>query len=137
MSRGGSGWWQGLKIGAGPIPIETDKGWLLFYHGVTNTCNGYVYSFGASLLDIDCPSKVLLRSKDYLLTPEKSYEISGNVPNVCFPCATLNDSETGRIAIYYGAADTYIAVAYTTVQKIYDRLLNTKEKVPGDDIEFR
>jgi beta-1,4-mannooligosaccharide/beta-1,4-mannosyl-N-acetylglucosamine phosphorylase len=120
MSKGGSGWWQGTKIGAGPVPIETTEGWLLFYHGVSGTCNGFVYSFGAVILDIDEPSKVLYRTRDYLLTPEKNYETTGFVPNVAFPCANLFDAETGRIAIYYGAADTYTAVAFTQV----DELLN-------------
>ena len=46
-----TGGWQSTKIGAGPIPIETDEGWLLFYHGVLTSCNGYVYAFGATLLD--------------------------------------------------------------------------------------
>ncbi len=55
MSRGGRGWWQGVKIGAGPTPIETSEGWLLFYHGVSTTCNGFVYSFGAVLLDLEEP----------------------------------------------------------------------------------
>jgi beta-1,4-mannooligosaccharide/beta-1,4-mannosyl-N-acetylglucosamine phosphorylase len=96
----------GTKIGAGPIPIETTEGWLLFYHSVSNTCNGFVYSFGAAILDIDKPWKVLYRTRDYLLTPEKPYETTGFVPNVTFPCANIYDAETGRIAIYYGAADT-------------------------------
>ncbi len=118
MAKGGSGWWQGTKIGAGPIPIETTEGWLLFYHGVSGTCNGFVYSFGAVILDIDNPSMVLYRTRDYLLTPEKSYETTGFVPNVAFPCANLYDAETGRIAIYYGAADTYTAIAFTQVDEL-------------------
>lgn len=118
MSKGGKGWWQGTKIGAGPVPIETTEGWLLFYHGVSGTCNGFVYSFGAVILDIDDPSKVLFRTSDYLLTPEKLYETSGFVPNVAFPCANLYDAATGRIAIYYGAADTYTAVAFCQVDEL-------------------
>ncbi len=118
MGKGGKGWWQGTKIGAGPVPIETTEGWLLFYHGVSGTCNGFVYSFGAVILDIDDPSKVLYRTSDYLLTPEKIYETSGFVPNVAFPCANLYDAETGRIAIYYGAADTYTAVAFCQVDEL-------------------
>lgn len=118
MGKGGSGWWQGTKIGAGPVPIETTEGWLLFYHGVSGTCNGFVYSFGAVILDIDDPSKVLYRTRDYLMTPEKLYETSGFVPNVLFPCANLYDAETGRIAIYYGAADTYTAVAFCQVDEL-------------------
>lgn len=93
-------WWENLKIGGGAAPIETDKGWLLFYHGVVNTCNGYVYSIGAAILDKDEPSKVLHRCSRYILAPEEWYEERGFVPNVCFPCATLHDSATGRIALY-------------------------------------
>ncbi len=118
MGKGGQGWWQGTKIGAGPIPIETREGWLLFYHGVSYTCNGFVYSFGAALLDLDDPGKVLFRTRDYLLTPEKPYETTGFVPNVAFPCANLYDAATGRIAVYYGAADTYTAIAFTQVDEL-------------------
>lgn len=120
MGKGGQGWWQGIKIGAGPVPIETTEGWLLFYHGVSTTCNGFVYSFGAVILDIDEPSKVLYRTRDYLLTPEKNYETIGFVPNVVFPCANLYDAATGKIAVYYGAADTYTAIAFTQVDELLD-----------------
>jgi beta-1,4-mannooligosaccharide/beta-1,4-mannosyl-N-acetylglucosamine phosphorylase len=118
MGRGGKNWWETTKIGAGPVPIETTEGWLLFYHGVTTTCNGFVYSMGAALLDLNEPSKVLYRTRDYLLTPEKEYETVGFVPNVAFPCAALFDADTGRIAIYYGAADTYTAIAFTQVDEL-------------------
>jgi beta-1,4-mannooligosaccharide/beta-1,4-mannosyl-N-acetylglucosamine phosphorylase len=137
MSRGGSGWWQSTKIGAGPVPIETDEGWLLLYHGVTTTCSGYVYSMGAAILDRDDPSIVKYRAADYLLTPEKIYETSGFVPNVVFPCATLHDAETGRIAIYYGAADTYVALAFTQVDEVVGFIKNNSEIVYGDDIEYK
>jgi beta-1,4-mannooligosaccharide/beta-1,4-mannosyl-N-acetylglucosamine phosphorylase len=118
MRKGGSGWWQGTKIGAGPIPIETKEGWLLFYHGVSGTCNGFVYSMGAVLLDLENPAKVLYRGRDYLLTPELPYETTGFVPNVLFPCAALVDAPTGRISIYYGAADTYTAMAHCQVDEV-------------------
>jgi len=132
MERGGSGWWQGLKIGGGPAPIETSEGWLLLYHGVANTCNGYVYSFGGAILDLDEPSMVKYRSRNYLLTPEKPYEEVGFVPNVVFPCATLHDPETGRITIYYGAADSVVAVAFTTVDILIDYIKSTSENVGRD-----
>jgi beta-1,4-mannooligosaccharide/beta-1,4-mannosyl-N-acetylglucosamine phosphorylase len=122
MGKGGNGWWQGTKIGAGPIPIETSEGWLMIYHGVSGTCNGFVYSFGAALLDINEPWKVKYRTRDYILTPEKHYETTGFVPNVAFPCAALADADTGRIAVYYGAADTYSAVAYTTIDDLMTEL---------------
>lgn len=120
MGRGYSQWWQSVKIGGGAAPIETSEGWLLFYHGVTGTCNGYVYSMGACILDKDNPAIVKHRCQTFILTPETWYEERGFVPNVVFPCAALTDAETGRIAIYYGAADSYVGLAFTTVDEIVD-----------------
>lgn len=137
MTKGGQGWWQGTKIGSGATPIETSEGWLMFYHGVSGTCNGFVYSMGAAILDKENPSKVLYRTRDYLLTPEKEYETTGFVPNVAFPCATLQDPETGRIAIYYGAADTYVAVAYAQVDELVKYIKENSELVDGDDVEYK
>ena len=108
--------WQCLKIGAGSVPFLTDDGWLMFYHGVIRTCNGYRYSLGAAVLDKDNPAKVLYRSRDYLLAPAAPYELVGDVPNVVFPCAALTDGE--RVAIYYGAADTTVCMAFGYVNEI-------------------
>ncbi len=121
MGKGGQ-WWQGTKIGAGPTPIETTEGWLLFYHGVINNCNGFVYSMGAALLDIDNPSKVLYRTNKYLLFPTTDYECAGFVPNVCFPCAAICDAPTGRIALYYGAADTCTCLCFCRVDEVLEFL---------------
>ncbi len=110
--------WQSLKVGAGPIPIETSEGWLLFYHGVLQSCCGYSYSIGAALLDLDDPAKVIARSNYYLLSPQKLYECVGDTPNVCFPCAALTDAATGRIAIYYGCADTVTSLAFCQVDEV-------------------
>ena len=112
--------WQSTKIGPGPIPIETDEGWLMIYHGVINTCNGFVYRMGIALLDLNEPWKVLARSKNYILAPWEQYECMGDVPNVVFPCAALHDKESGKIAIYYGCADTVTGLAFTTVDKLLD-----------------
>lgn len=127
MGKGGQGWWQGTKIGGGPVPVETTEGWLMFYHGVSGTCNGFVYSFGAVLFDINDPGKVLLRTRDYLLTPEKDYETAGFVPNVTFPCANIYDADTGRIAIYYGAADTYTALAFCQIDELLEYMKKNGE----------
>ena len=94
------------------------EGWLIFIHGVDRTCNGYVYSIGAMILDKDDPSKVLYRSSPFLMTPEEQYETVGFVPNVIFPTCTLVDAKTGRIALYYGSADTYTCLAFTTVDRV-------------------
>lgn len=116
--KGDESAWQCTKIGPGPVPIETDEGWLLIYHGVINTCNGFVYRMGCALLDINEPWKVLKRSAAYILGPQELYECVGDVPNVVFPCATLTDSDTGRIAIYYGCADTVTGLAFTTADEL-------------------
>lgn len=131
MGKSGN-WWENVKIGGGAAPIETDEGWLLFYHGVTGTCNGFVYSIGGAILDINEPSKVLYRCKTFLLTPEEWYEERGFVPNVCFPCATLQDADTGRIAIYYGAADSYVGLAFTTADEVVSYIKANSETSETD-----
>jgi beta-1,4-mannooligosaccharide/beta-1,4-mannosyl-N-acetylglucosamine phosphorylase len=113
-----NGGWQSTKIGAGPIPIETTEGWLLIYHGVLTSCNGFVYSAGAALLDIEKPWKVLYRTAPYILSPQTLYECVGDVPNVAFPCAALTDAATGRIAVYYGCADTVTGLAFCQVDEL-------------------
>lgn len=113
-------WWQSTKIGAGPSPIETSEGWLLFFHGVVTTCNGFIYSMSAALLDLDQPWKVIARCNQALLCPEAPYELSGFVPGVCFPVGCLCDAATGRIAIYYGAADTVSALCFCEADEIVD-----------------
>ena len=112
--------WQCMKIGAGPIPIETSEGWLIFHHGVLKSCNGYVYSFGSTLLDLEKPWKVLARSGPYLISPQMPYECMGDGPNVCFPCAALHDPVTGRVAVYYGCADTVTGLAYGYIPEIIE-----------------
>ena len=133
MNRGGG--WESLKIGAGAAPIETSEGWLLFYHGALNTCNGYVYSVGGAILDIDNPSKVKYRCSTYLMTPEEWYEERGFVQNVCFPCAALTDSETGRVAVYYGAADSYVGLAFGYIDEIVDHI-KAHSRVTDTDTEI-
>lgn len=119
--------WQSTKIGAGPIPIETAEGWLLIYHGVLTSCNGFVYSYGAALLDLEQPWKVIYRGGPYLLSPQKDYECVGDVPNVVFPCAALLDADTGRLAIYYGGADTVTALAFTKLDEVIQFVKDTSE----------
>lgn len=110
--------WASTKIGAGPIPIETAEGWLLLYHGVLTSCNGFVYSMGAALLDLDEPWKVVARGGDYLLSPQRMYEQVGDVQNVVFPCAALVDEPTDRITIYYGGADTVTCMAHGYLSEV-------------------
>ena len=112
--------WQCTKVGAGSVPILTEEGWLMFYHGVITTCNGYRYSMGAVLLDKNEPWKVLRRSKDYLLAPAALYELTGDVPDVLFPCAALTEGD--KVCVYYGAADTCVGIAFGRISEILNWL---------------
>ena len=110
--------WQCTKIGAGAVPIKTSEGWLMFYHGVINTCNGFRYSMGAALLDLENPHIVKYRTKPYLLAPATIYETTGDVPNVVFPCAALHSIEEDKVTVYYGAADTVVGIAFGHISEI-------------------
>ena len=112
--------WQCMKIGAGPVPVETSECWLLIYQGVLHSCNGYVYAFGSALLDLEKPWKAIARSGQYLMSPREIYELTGDVPNVTFPCTSLHDPDTGRIAIYYGCADTVTGLAFGYIPDIIE-----------------
>jgi predicted GH43/DUF377 family glycosyl hydrolase len=103
------GWWDARKIGLSAPPLETDRGWLILYHGVRMTVSGSIYRLGLALLDLEDPRRVLRRSSEWLFFPSETYERFGDVGNVVFPCGwTLADDE---IRVYYGAADTSIALA--------------------------
>jgi len=110
--------WQSTKIGAGPVPIETPEGWVLIYHGVLTSCNGFVYSTGAALLDLDQPWKVIHRTRRYILAPTEFYECTGDVANVTFPVSAIHYPETDELRVYYGAADTHVCLATTTLSDL-------------------
>lgn len=113
--------WEGLKIGGGTPPIRTPHGWLTFYHGVTGTYSldpgvpkHVCYSAGALVLDERRPNHVIYRSPHPVLEPEEQHEQQGIVPNVVFPTA-VDVRDNGRLDVYYGAADSSIAVATTSI----------------------
>jgi len=116
-----SGWanWNGVKCGGGPIPIETDEGWLVITHGVLYNVNNVVYSMGCLMLDKDDPTKVIHKCENFLMTPQEIYEVVGHTPNVVFPTNVLV-GENGKLAIYYGAADCTTCLAFSTVDIIVD-----------------
>jgi len=110
-------------IGSGCPPIETDKGWLLIYHGVKETEKGfYVYSACAALLDLKDPSKVISRLPYPLFTPEYDWELKGEVNNVVFPTGAVTFG--GTLFIYYGAADSVIACASLNLPELVSELLS-------------
>jgi predicted GH43/DUF377 family glycosyl hydrolase len=111
-------------IGPGPPPLKTREGWLLVYHGVaTHLAGAGIYQAGAVLLDLDDPSRVLARTRDNVLEPREPCEQVGQVPNVVFPTGLLADTVDAdgfaaldsRLRLYYGAADTVVAMAATRV----------------------
>lgn len=115
------------RIGAGPPPIKTAHGWLLIYHGVaTHFSSSNIYQAGATLLDITDPTHVLARTRLNILEPREPYELTGQVPNVVFPSGLIpshiNDDGTvpddATLSVYYGAADTSIGLATTTVANL-------------------
>jgi beta-1,4-mannooligosaccharide/beta-1,4-mannosyl-N-acetylglucosamine phosphorylase len=115
---GPCGGWQSTKVGPGPAPIETSEGWLLIYHGVWTSCNGYLYYAGGALLDLEKPWKVLYRTQDYLLAPTEIYERVGDVPNVVFASSAIVEGDTLRL--YYGCADTCISIADAKLADVVD-----------------
>ena len=114
------GWWDANKIGLSPPPLRTDEGWLVMYHGVRLTVSGGIYRLGLALLDLEDPAKVLLRGDEWVLAPEETYEREGDVHDVVFPCGWIVEGDDLRL--YYGAADTSIAVATAKVSELLDWL---------------
>ena len=104
-------WWDANKIGLSPPPIETPQGWLVVYHGVRMTAAGCIYRLGLALFDSDQPERLLKRGDEWVFGPEERYEQRGDVGNVVFPCGYTIGEDGDTIRLYYGAADTTIALA--------------------------
>jgi len=110
--------WQSYKIGAGPPPIKTDKGWLLIFHGVDDN---RTYKAGAALLDLKKPWQVIARTSSPILEPEQDYECVGDMPNVVFPQGAVIVGE--ELLVFYGGADKVCCVAKTNLEKFITELL--------------
>ncbi len=121
-------YWDEL-IGSGPPPVKTRSGWLHIYHGIaTHFASVNVYQAGVVLLDLADPRRVLARGRDNILEPREPYELTGQVPNVVFPSGMIVDEYDDEgfaladspVRVYYGAADTVVALATTTIQDLLD-----------------
>lgn len=116
------GWWDSNKIGLASPPIETAKGWLVIYHGVRQNAAGSIYRLGLALFDLHAPEICLKRSDEWIFGPEEPYEQRGDVDNIVFPCGYTIAPDGDTIHLYYGAADTSIALATGSVRAILEWL---------------
>ncbi len=119
-ARRGS-WWDAGKIGLSAPPMRTNAGWLVLYHGVRTTASGSIYRLGLVLLDLEQPSRVIQRSEEWIFGPRAPYEREGDVDDVVFPCGWIE--KDGTVFMYYGAADSCIALATAKLSELVDFLL--------------
>jgi predicted GH43/DUF377 family glycosyl hydrolase len=117
QARRGS-WWDANKVGLSPPLIETSRGWLMLYHGVRQTAAGCLYRLGVALFDLEAPERCLLRGRSWIFGPEAAYERHGDVDNVTFPCGYTLGADGDTINLYYGAADTSVALATGSVHQL-------------------
>ncbi len=115
-----------LIRGIGPTPIKTEKGWLIFYHGM-DPGELHKYKLYAMLLDLEDPTIVISKSKHSVLEPEEIYENSGIKPGIVYSCGAIIKDEL--IYIYYGAADNFICVATTPYQQFIKSLIDETDVI--------
>lgn len=121
LARKGA-WWDANKVGLSPPLIATERGWLMIYHGVRHTAAGSLYRLGLALFAKDNPEECLARGDEWVFGPEALYEREGDVGNVAFPCGTTLGDDGDTINMYYGGADTCIALATGSVRACLDWL---------------
>jgi beta-1,4-mannooligosaccharide/beta-1,4-mannosyl-N-acetylglucosamine phosphorylase len=126
------GWWDCSKVGLGPPPIETEKGWLVIYLGIRVTASGSLYRIGLALLDLDEPWNVIQRSDHWIFGPREHYERVGDVPGVTFPTGITMDKKSRELNIYYGAADSNVCLATAKLDNLVDFLLSKKTPRKGE-----
>jgi len=132
------GWWDANKIGLSCPPIETPQGWLTLYHGVRRNAAGSIYRLGLALFDLANPELCVKRCDEWIFGPEEHYERRGDVDNVVFPCGYTIAPDGDTVRLYYGAADTTIALATGSVKAMRDYINEFgKEQPPPDATDFR
>lgn len=107
--------WDAARNGGGAVPIRTDRGWLVLYHGADRESNRY--SMGAMLLDQEDPRRVLAVSRKPVLYAQEAYETTGFYPNVVFSCGAFLQGDT--VHMYYGGADRVMALARAKLADLY------------------
>lgn len=111
-------WWDANKVGLSPPLIETERGWLMLYHGVRHTASGCLYRLGLALFALDKPEQCLLRGDSWIFGPETPYEREGDVGNVAFPCGYTVADDGDTINLYYGGADSCVALATGSMRRL-------------------
>ena len=111
-------WWDANKVGLSPPLIETDSGWLMIYHGVRVTASGSLYRLGLALHALDDPAQCLARGESWVFGPETPYERIGDVGNVVFACGVTLGDDGDTVHLYYGGADTCIALATGSLSEL-------------------
>jgi len=90
----------------------------VLYHGVRHTAAGCLYRLGLALFDLEKPELCIARGDSWVFGPEEAYERSGDVGNVTFPCGYTIDADGDSLRLYYGAADTSIALATGSIRQL-------------------
>jgi len=118
--------WDSYIKGAGPPPIKTPFGWLLFYHALDRLDPGK-YKVGAMLLDLKDPTKILYRSIKPVLEPTERYENEGYKAGVVYSCGAI--VKEGELYVYYGGADTVVCVAKAFLDQFIGHLMYRQDPV--------
>ena len=133
--------WDSGRVGAGPPPIKTKKGWLLFYHGIKEKSSidrsiigkirkffrikdkRLVYNAGAVLLDLKNPAKILAKTKNPIILPNQKYEKGTfEKKDVVFPTGLVMDKNGKDILLYSGGGDIVTTVRKIALKNIFDKL---------------
>ncbi|MEO0069070.1 MAG: glycosidase [candidate division WOR-3 bacterium] len=115
-------WWDASRVGLAAPPIETENGWVMFYHGVKETPSGSIYRVGLALLDREQPWRCVRRGTEWIFGPVMPYERLGDVNSVVFPCGCILEPDGETIRLYYGAADTSICLARARLSQLIEWL---------------
>jgi predicted GH43/DUF377 family glycosyl hydrolase len=127
-------WWDANRIGLGSPLIRTNRGWLMLYHADRQTGAGCLYRIGAALLDLEHPDRCIKRGDEWILGPREDYERLGDVGDVVFACGHTIGDDGNEINVYYGGADTCIALAQGRISSILDWLETHSSEPCGPEV---
>lgn len=130
-------WWDSDKIGLSCPVIRTSEGWLMVYHSVRQTASGSIYRIGLALFDLGCHQTCLRRSDTWVLSPDEEYERRGDVGNVIFPCGYTVAEDGDTLRLYYGGADTCIAMATASINQLLNWLHENSQTIDQSDSSLK